>query len=72
MFKDGRNSIQGVGRPKMVGTPEIVNSVSVLILAGRRIIIETFLNREFLWVVTIDKMVYDKLAFSGIHQDSCK
>ncbi len=44
--------------PKIASTPEMVDSVNVLVLADRRVTIEDIYNCQYLY-----KIVHDDLAF---------
>ena len=69
MFKKGWNSIQGgdrPGRPTMASTPEMVDSVNMLILPDRRISIENISKQLGISVDTAHKILPDDLAFSKV------
>ena len=56
MFKEGQNRIEGEDRPDrpiMVSTPEMLDSVNVLILADRRVRIEEIYEQLKISVGTV-------------------
>ena len=77
MFKKGQNSVQDEdrpGRPKLISTPEMADSVNVLIFIVRRVTIEA--NWEFLWVQHIElcmkALPCPRLEVVGFSLGQCK
>ena len=66
LFKEIQNSIQDEDRPGspiIVSTPEIVDSVKVLILTDRKVTIENISEELGISVGTTHKIVYDNHCF---------
>ena len=66
LFKRSQNSIQDPGRPTRENTPEMVDSVNVLILANRRVTIKDISEQLGISVGTAHKIVYYDLSSSSI------
>ena len=64
LYKKGWNSIQDeTGRPTIVTSPEMVDSVNAFILADRRVTIEDISEQLGIFVGTAYKIVHDNVAF---------
>ena len=69
MFKKGWNSIQDedrLGRSTTANTCEMVDSVNVFILAGRKVTIEDISEQLGIFVGTAHNIVYNDLALSMV------